>query len=117
MKLWQLVSVMKNIQLIRAIASTHDEWKFVAGWLAEYDTLVDAQDRTKLDYTLSDRFVRIVLEKSDLECYLSNDGQLRSWRMSSNDESLPALEVFDRYGGEALEEAYEKGSVEVPHSN
>jgi len=116
MKLWQLVSVMnRNIPVILTTASAHAEWRFVAEWLAQYDTIVDTQDRAKLDHELADHLVRITLGNSDLKCYLSNDGWLRSWRMSQDDKLLSALEAFDKYGGVALEEACEKGSVEVSH--
>lgn len=115
MKLWQLVSVMeeRNIQLIRRLASTHAAWQFITDWLAQYEVLVDTQDRAKLDYELPAPFVRIVLAESDFIYYLSNDGWLRSWKAYPDDKLVTALDAFERYGGQALEEACEKGSFDV----
>ena len=115
MKLWQLVSVLgeKNIQLIRGLASAHAQWQFVADWLAQYEVLVDTQDRAKLDYELPDPFVGLLLAKSALIYYLSTDGWLRSWQEYPDDKLITALDAFELFGEQALEEAYEKGSFEV----
>jgi hypothetical protein len=117
MKLWQLVSVMgNNTQLIQTAVSHRADWQFIVEWLTQYPVLVDTQDRVRLDYELPDEFVRVVLARSDLKCYLSNDGWLRSWKMSSDDKVVTAFDAFIRYGGHALEEACEKGSIEVKGS-
>jgi hypothetical protein len=117
MKYWQLMSVMRaNKQckeLINIVASAQVEWQFVAEWLAQDAILVNTQDRAKLDYELPDAFVRAALEKSDLKFYLSEDGWLRSWKMSPSDELMTAVNAFNRYGGEKLEDAYEKASVKI----
>jgi len=117
MKLWQLVSVMtqnNSIEAIKSVASSKPQWREFAAWLGNWDALVDTQDRAKLDYVLPDDLVLSVLERSDLLCFLSNNGVMRSWRFSPVDVSISLAEAYRRYGGDALEQAFEYGSIAVP---
>ena len=115
MKLWELVSVMREEQTVlkNALPSRQSEWHFIGEWIEQFDALVGAQDRAKLDYELPDPFVRSVLENSRLMYCLCGNGYLRSHRLFRNDTVLTALVAFERFGGEALEEALEKGSAKV----
>lgn len=119
MKFWQLISILySEKKLIYKIALKHNEWKFISDWLNEYDTLVNTQDRNKLDYQLPNQFIREVLKCTNLKYYLSQDGiWLRSWKIASDDNPVTALEAFDTYGGNALEEAVEFGSFKLKDEN
>ena len=115
MKFWQLMSIMhSNEKIIDVIATNKHEWKFITDWVKQYDSLINIQDRDKLDYELPDQFTQEVLELCDLLFYLSEDGiWLRSWLTSPTDRILTARETFDRYGGKSMDEAIEYGSFKV----
>ncbi len=112
MKLWQLHAVMDKVQPICAVAELRSDWRFIGEWAEQFNALVETQDRAKLDYELPDDFVRLVLMQSNLTYYLSKDGWLRSYRMSSDDEALSTIAAF-KYGGFAIEDAFEKGCIKV----
>jgi hypothetical protein len=114
MKLWQLMSIMRdNRALLQSIASSQENWKQFVTWIEDFGKLVQAQDRSKLDYILPDGLVRLALSHSEEVCFLSRDGWLRSRRVSPDDELLPALEVYQRYGGDVLEDVFEYGVISV----
>ncbi len=117
MKLWQLVSVMKQnnkLEAIKTVALSKPQWQEFAAWLENWEALVDSQDRTKLDYLVPDDLVLSALARTDLVCFVSNDGVMRSRRFSPDDMSIPVAEAYRRYGGDALEETFEYGSFTVP---
>ena len=57
--------------------------------------------------------MRLVLSKLLICFYLSSDGWLRSWAFDPLAKPISALEAFVAYGGEAIEDALEKGSCRV----
>jgi hypothetical protein len=114
MKFWMLVSVMRGEEkIIREEAGRNPEWKYVVAWLDEFDNLVETQDRTKLDAELPNELVRASFGRSKIKFYLSKNGWLRSYRKSKSDKELSAIETYDRFGGEAMDQASEYGSVKV----
>jgi hypothetical protein len=114
MKFWQLTSIMrKNLGIVRRISRGKPEWKFVADWIDDHKNILASQDRTKLDKVLPVELVRAVLAKCKLKFYLAKDRVLRSKRHSFFDKSLSALQTFDQFGGDAMEEVLEHGSVAV----
>jgi hypothetical protein len=118
MKLWQLTSIMREkgeFEAIKTVALSKPEWQEFAVWLQDLHALVVTQDRVKLDYILPEDLVLDALTRTDRSCFLSNDGRImRSYRSSPDDESIPLAEAYRRYGGHALEEAFEFGSIAVP---
>lgn len=110
MKFWQLVSVTSQ-QLVLQKASEDSSWKDYESLARDFRQIVNEQDRQKLDLILADGFVATVLVEADRFCYLGAENQLRSWRFSTEDKELSFLDVFQRYGGDILEEVCEKGSV------
>lgn len=113
MRVWQLYSILSgDVQHPVSVAQTQPEWCRFAAWYNEIDNLIDMQERAKLDAILPDNFVRLVLERVDLQYFLHRN-DLVSGRISPGDECLTALEAFDRYGGQALEEALERGRYQV----
>jgi hypothetical protein len=114
MKLWQLMSIMDGEKaLLRSIASSQTGWGQFVTWIDDFENLVRAQDRSKLDYVLPDDMVRLALARSEKACFLDMDGWLRSRRMSPDDVLLPVLEIYQRFGGDLLEEVFDKGAVAV----
>ena len=117
MKYWQLRSVVRNAEAFRSVAESNRDWREFLTWLENEATIVEKQDRTKLDYQLPILFVQAVLAQSDLSCYLSHVGWLRSYKTSTDDEAVTVLDAFNRFGGEKLEEAWERGCVDISAAN
>ena len=114
MKFWELVSVAgDDFDLLRRIASERDEWTVLRRWIGDFNALVNRQDRGILDAQVPEAYAAAVLRSVRGHCYLSTDGQLRSWRFHRGDGKMSYLEVFERFGGSVLEEVLEKGSLQV----
>jgi hypothetical protein len=117
MKFWQLVSVMRvdnEREALKTVVSSKPEWQEFAAWLEKWKALVDTQDRGKLDYVLPEDLVLSALAHSKQLCFLSGDGVMRSRRFEPNDVPISLAEAYRRYGGDALEDAFEYGSIAVP---
>jgi hypothetical protein len=117
MKFWQLVSVMRvdnEREALKAVVSSKPAWQEFAGWLENWKALVDTQDRAKLDYVLPEDLVLSALAHSKRMCFLSNDETMRSRRASPDDVPISLAEAYRRYGGDALEDTFEYGSIAVP---
>lgn len=116
MKYWQLVSVMREdneFEAIKTGVSSKPQRQDFAAWLENWDALVDTQDRAKLDYVLPADLVLSALAHSKRMCFLCNDGIMR-WRpVSPDDVPISLAEAYRRYGGDALEDTFEYGSVAV----
>jgi len=114
MKFWQLLSIMRGeLNILRELASKQAQWKYILEWISDEDRILRSQDRAKLDHILPLEYVRAALKRSNLAFYLSKGHILRSRRQSYFDKKLSALEAFDRFGANALEEALEYGSTTV----
>lgn len=116
MKFWQLVSIFRdNIRDLRTAASTSGR-QDILSWLDQYHDHVANQNRTILDAALPDELTRKLLEVCDLRFTIEN-GRLRLICSAEHSESakiIRATEVFDRFGGAAIEETLEFGSFAVP---
>jgi hypothetical protein len=114
MKFWQLSSACRSEpELIDSVLRDETRWRSWADKFSRMNELVDVQDRSILDAELPDDLVRLVLSKLPTTFYLSSDGWLRSWAFNPHDKRLSALEAFDSYGGEVIEDVLEKGSYRV----
>ena len=112
MKFWELASILREEHdLIRKAAASRPEWNYIAFWLNDLQQLCDRQDREELDALVPVPLVRAALRRSKVKFYLSWRRVLRSRRHSFFDTKLSALRAFERFGGSAMEEALEHGSV------
>jgi hypothetical protein len=100
-------------EVARVVARRKREWRYIAEWLDDYGAIAASRDRTKLDFVLPDNFLRAVFRKIKIKFYLGRDGWLRSRRHSFWDKTLSAVRAFERFGGDAMEEALEYGSFQV----
>jgi hypothetical protein len=69
-------------------------WALRDGELENWKALVETQDRPKLDEVLPEALVLGGVARSDLVCFLSNDGVMRSWRLSPVDVSIPVAKAY-----------------------
>jgi len=112
MKFWQLVSIAsEQPELVSEVASGHPEWLHYATDASNMSTLVANQDRHTLDRVVDPVFAEAVLSGVRKSYYYGN-GWLRSRRLGSEEE-ISALEAAKRFGGDAVEDALEYGSVAV----
>lgn len=115
MKFWQLLSIAREEknghELILRIASTRPNWKRYEWLVGNFSSLVDAQDRDALDSIVDTDFVVAVLGEIRQNLYLSSDNWLRSWQFNPEDQVISVLDAFTRYGTDAVDEAFEKGSI------
>jgi hypothetical protein len=109
-KFWQLTSLLRDTpSSVRQASQLKAEWTRYGDWCANEKQLIVTQDREKLDATLPDEFVRAVLSRVDMSFYVDTEGWIRLRRENSSDTRMTALEAFNRFGGELLEDALEKG--------
>ncbi|GAB4048458.1 SET domain-containing protein [Catellatospora paridis] len=109
MKLWELVSVCRSEPYIVDRLGDRAEWAVHLDWARRAAELT----RDQLDQELPDEACAHVLEASSLVLWLS-DGYLRLRDSGTGGVSLPAAEVFRRYGGRILEDVCEYGLVQIP---
>ena len=113
MKLWQLVSISRDEpDLIADTARADGRWAKYAEATRNFERAVQAQDRAMLGEVVEPGFVRAVLSRIGRHLFLSNDGQLRVRRTASEQE-ISLVEAAERFGGDAVEDAMEFGSVKV----
>lgn len=119
MKVWQLASLVRERpELLSTVAAQRPEWLPFRQTFANLDVLFRRNDRSELDAELPDEYVVQVLSLLPRSCFLGTDGWLRSRRHSPEDQELPFLDAYVRYGGTVLEDVCEYGSVQVvpaPH--
>ena len=112
MKFWELVSVCREEPELLQRLSGNPAWAQYLAWAADFDRLVQTQDRSTLDSEVSDDAARHVLAGSRATYFLSN-GYLRTNRLDPGDQTMNSVDVFDRYGGSLLEDVNERGAVPV----
>jgi hypothetical protein len=113
MKFWELVSVTREEPWLAERLGNRAEWATYLSWFRDIDQLVQQQDRSKLDAELPDEACFHVLSASRRRYYLFG-GYLRVRRYGASDVELSVVETFNLFGGRALEDASEYGSVSVP---
>ena len=114
MRFWELEVVTFHYDrgLFGKVLSEREEWSIYAKYQRDFDSLVDAHRRDILDLELPDDLCLAVLERLKGNLYIGN-GYLKSRRLSENDKEISFAEVYRRFGGSVIEEAYERGVAKV----
>ena len=81
-------------------------------WLEEIKRIVNEQQRSILDAELPEELVVGALKSSKIR-FVWSGGYLRCFGSEPRSGDFSAVEAFLRYGGHALDEAYEYGSYEI----
>ena len=115
MKFWELVSAFRGFEKQLNDVLDSPKWKNPYGqWLKDFDSIVDSQDRIKLDDDVPEA---LTLEVScligDSLVLYKGDGYLRFRQHDNADIKLNAHQVIQLYGGSVLEEVLEKSIVKV----
>jgi len=112
MKFWQLESICRwhgGSALVDALSDPR--WREFEAIHQNYTQLVESQNREKLDRSVPLELASAVFSKLSFR-FVLNDKNLRL--APDGDESgIPAINALRRFGGEAVEEVLEKGSVKV----
>jgi len=125
MKLWQLDSILcanRNRGLSVKVAALKVKWSYLKPVFESIEIFYENTDKNTLDIILPSDFVIQVLSESDIVCYKTRiwyennqcwQSRLKSRSYSHEDEKIAAVDVYIRYGGDVLENVFEKGVVEV----
>ena len=81
-------------------------------WHLDFDSLVNTQDRLKLDRKLPDELVLDVLKKHSGFLYVSKK-YLRARRLYDEDVEISFIDAYLNYGGSSVEQAYTSGLVTI----
>jgi hypothetical protein len=114
MKFWCLVSYCRSCRDKLGAVFEDPKWAQYAALYRAFDESVLKQDRSRLDFELPNELCREALSFSP-ETYVVEEGNLRL-AFPSDDKKLKrltALDVFDLYGGDCLEEVAEYSSYKV----
>lgn len=115
MKFWQLISIAREQpQLVSRVASQRVGWKQYGENAANFSSLIAEQNRRILDEIVDPDFSEAVLSRVRRPLFLGQ-GWLRMRPLNSERE-ISALEAARHFGGEAVEDAFEKGSIAVGKS-
>lgn len=115
MRFWELDSVMREDRGVLYKVLAVGKWEKFHNWQKNIDTIVKSQQRDILDYEVPDELCREVFAATKI-LYCLHNGRLRVFNKKNKigDETvITALEAFDRFGGWAMEEAREYGSVDI----
>jgi hypothetical protein len=112
MKFWELMAVCQEEPELLARLADRPEWGQYLDWWRREDSLINNQERDKLDRELPDELCRHILAPSSARYRISN-GHLQRVPANSAEPTYSAVEIYDRYGGSVLEEVKEKGSARV----
>lgn len=110
MSFWQLVSIFRDdpFSLERLFQTT--KWNMYFDWFKNFARHVNQQDRQILDTVLPSELVNEAMQCCCLQ-FLVRDGFLYRWREKTAVQGvLSATDVYNRYGGAAIEEVLEFGS-------
>jgi len=116
MKLWNLVSFLRTEQSILKTIFSDAKWSSYEEVFRNFDALVQKQDRAVLDAELPDALCRQALSLSKRKYTLDRDHLSRipdAYNTYETTKLLTALNVYDSFGGECLEEVEESGSCRV----
>jgi hypothetical protein len=113
LKFWELMSVCRDEPKLLELLADSPHWAEYAAWWRNERELIINQDRAKLDHQLPDDVCRHVLAGSDVR-YRITHGHVRCAVNDSDEQTYSAVEIYDWYGGGALEEVKEFGSFRIP---
>lgn len=116
MKLWNLVSFLRSEKSILETVFLDATWSRYKVAFLNFDTFVQKQDRAILDLELPDALCRQALALSHRKYALDDDHLIcipKAFDKNETVKLLTALNVYDLFGGECLEEVEESGSCRV----
>lgn len=109
MTFWQIVSLFRDeLPVLANVFQAEKETNYLV-WLGDFKEIVRSQKRHILDAQLPESLVRRALQTSKLK-FVINNGVLQTAGAMINSQELTALQVYQTYGANAIEEVLEYGS-------
>ncbi|MCE9556839.1 MAG: hypothetical protein K8T91_26120 [Planctomycetes bacterium] len=117
MKFWQLVSIFRDDESTLKQLFMNPEWKQYLDWYNGYDGHVFKQNRQILDAEVSPSLAENAMRQCKLK-FVVWEGYLKMCdpKKKLPPDALDAIDVFKRYGGDAIEDTLEYGSFRLPSS-
>lgn len=120
MKFWEAVSAFRELETVLEEVFGSERWR-ATYWqdFLRFDEIVRKQERSILDSTLPVELTREIARRCDrMQFSFSPESGCLSLTspalaVDSRTITLSALDVHDRFGGSAIEEIIEKGSITV----
>lgn len=112
MKFWQLESICRwHGGSVLADELSSPRWREFEAIYQNYTQLVETQNREKLDRPVPSELASAVFSKLSFRFVLNKE----NLRLAPDGEEsgIPAIDVLRRFGGKAVEEVLEKGSIKV----
>jgi len=118
MKFWQLVSIFRDDASTLERLLRSQEWKPYWDWYNRFRGYVLAQNRQILDAEVSASLATNAMQLCKLK-FVVWEGSLKMCdpQKKHPPDALDAIDVFTRYGGDAIEDAREYGSFRLPSSS
>ena|SRR6266705_1203646 len=116
MRFWMLTSYFRSEPHLLDKVFSDPRWHQYAEWFRDLSSLVNRQDRAVLDSEVPPELCRAALSLTPRK-YILREGWLQEAtepKAEAEARRLSALDVYDRYGGECLEEIQESGSWHAP---
>jgi len=116
MKLWQLISILRDSNIVKQALGLQ-RWEKYRRLFEDFSHYVEIQDRDGLDQMVDEDLCRAALEAWGHFFWVDNDGYLREYQRQDmnivQEKLIPAYAAYVEYGGDILEEVLEKGCVKV----
>ena len=109
---WQLVSVCRANPSALERLLEEPEWADFLKWFKNFRQHVNSQNRAILDAVLPEQLVVSAMRLSEYRFRIQL-GVLYQC-LEESEGSISAVEAYNRYGGEAIEQVLEKGSFQLP---
>ena len=118
MKFWQIVSIFRDdLSSLESVFRAERDPVYLE-WLTNFKELVRKQNRQILDARLPEDISERVMRASKLKFYISNGFLKVSTDQSPKANNyLTALDVYTKYGTNAVEDALEYGSFPIASPN
>ncbi len=111
MKLWQLVSICKDIDQPTYNLELKTEWKEYQNAFNQYNKLVDEQDREILDKKVPRSLIIYLLSSVNIPLYIYK-GHIQRKALSSESLEISVLDAYYKVGSR-LEDVFEYGIVKI----
>jgi hypothetical protein len=115
MKFWQLVTICYPIRSSLEQLLEEPEWAVFLKWLKDFNQHVRSQNRAILDAVLPEQLVVSAMTLCRYRFCIRNGILILCHEESG--EPIATVEVYLRYGAEAIDEVLEKGSFKVPSAS
>jgi hypothetical protein len=113
MRFWELISIMRTDTEALQSLLRDERWVEHRQWYSDIRRLVCEQDRKILDSVVPEELARSAMAVSSHRFQLRN-GYLYPYQVGDAPVAyVSALDIYLLFGGAAIEEALEKGSVKV----